>query len=54
MPNVKGIVIGGSAQLKMEMQGSERFDKRLNDIILTVVDVSYGQDQGFNQAITLA
>ena len=44
VPNVKGIVIGGSAQLKMEMQNDERFDKRLKDIIITTVDVSYGQD----------
>ena len=44
VPNVKGIVIGGSAQLKMEMQNDERFDKRLKEIIITTVDVSYGQD----------
>ena len=42
--NVKGIVIGGSAQLKFEMQNDERFDKRLLACILTTVDVSYGQD----------
>ena len=45
---MKGIVIGGSAQLKDVMQGSEHFDKRLKDIIITTVDVSYGFDQGFN------
>ena len=43
-PNVKGIVIGGSAQLKMDMQNSEHFDKRLKSIIITTVDVSYGFD----------
>ena len=42
--NVKGIVVGGSAQLKFEMQKDERFDKRLSACILTTVDVSYGQD----------
>ena len=42
--NVKGIVVGGSAQLKFEMQNDERFDKRLSACILTTVDVSYGQD----------
>ena len=47
-PNVKGIVIGGSAQLKMDMQNSEHFDKRLKEIIIPTVDVSYGFDQGFN------
>lgn len=53
-PNVKGIVIAGAAQLKEEMRDSEHFDKRLKDIVITTVDVSYGFDQGFNQAITLA
>lgn len=42
--NVKGIVVGGSAQLKFEMTNDERFDKRLSACILTTVDVSYGQD----------
>jgi len=30
------------------------FDKRLAAIIVAIVDVSYGGDNGFNQAITLA
>jgi len=36
------------------LQQSDRFDKRLLDLILCTVDVSYGFDQGFNQAIQLA
>ena len=36
------------------MRDSEHFDPRLKKIIITTVDVSYGFDQGFNQAITLA
>ena len=35
------------------MQGSDHFDQRLKGIVITVVDVSYSFDQGFNQAITL-
>ena len=54
VPNVKGIVIAGAAQLKEEMRDSEHFDPRLKKIVITTVDVSYGFDQGFNQAITLA
>jgi len=36
------------------MQGSDHFDFRLKEKIITTVDVSYGFDQGFAQAITLA
>ena len=36
------------------MEESDHFDKRLKNIIVTTVDVSYGFDQGLNQAITLA
>ena len=36
------------------MRDSEHFDPRLKKIVITTVDVSYGFDQGFNQAITLA
>eukprot|EP01085_Mycamoeba_gemmipara_P001281 Mycagemm_TRINITY_DN10316_c1_g4::TRINITY_DN10316_c1_g4_i2::g.1281::m.1281 type:complete len:246 gc:universal TRINITY_DN10316_c1_g4_i2:1008-271(-) len=35
-------------------RGSDMFDPRLQNIILKVVDVSYGGDNGFNQAIELA
>jgi len=54
VPSVKGIVVAGAAQLKEEMRDSEHFDPRLKKVIITTVDVSYGMDQGFNQAITLA
>lgn len=53
-PNVRGIVIAGSADLKFVMQQSDHFEPRLKDRIITTVDVSYGFDQGFNQAISLA
>lgn len=53
-PNVKGLILAGSAQFKNQLSEAERFDKRLMNIILGVFDVAYGQDNGFNQAITLA
>jgi len=53
-PNIKGIVIAGSANLKNDLQNSELFDKRLNSIVLASLDVSYGFDNGLSQAITLA
>jgi len=36
------------------LQQSDHFDARLKPLILCTVDVSYGGDQGFSQAITLA
>lgn len=52
--SVRGLVIAGSADLKTVMQQSDHFDNRLKAQIIATVDVSYGFDQGFNQAITLA
>ena len=52
-PNVKGIIIAGSAQLKNNVVESDIFDKRLGAIVLGLLDVSYGQDMGLNHAITL-
>jgi len=51
MPNVKGIVIAGSAQLKEEVIA--KLDMRLSSIIVAVVDIQYGGESGFNQAIHL-
>eukprot|EP01085_Mycamoeba_gemmipara_P001278 Mycagemm_TRINITY_DN10316_c1_g4::TRINITY_DN10316_c1_g4_i1::g.1278::m.1278 type:complete len:454 gc:universal TRINITY_DN10316_c1_g4_i1:1632-271(-) len=53
-PNVVGLVLAGLADFKTELGGSDMFDPRLQNIILKVVDVSYGGDNGFNQAIELA
>ena len=53
-PNIRGIVVAGSADLKFVMQQSDHFDNRLKGLVIATVDVSYGFDQGFNQAITLA
>jgi peptide chain release factor subunit 1 len=51
--NVKGLIVAGSAQLKHQCVESDIFDKRLNAIVLQIIDISYGQDQGLNHAITL-
>lgn len=53
-PNVKGIVLAGSANLKNDLQQSDLFDKRLNAIVLATLDINYGFDNGLNQAITLS
>lgn len=52
--NVTGLVIAGSADFKSELSLSDMFDQRLATKILKVVDVSYGGENGFNQAIELS
>ena len=53
-PNVTGLVLAGSANFKTELSTSDMFDKRLIPLIVKIVDVSYGGENGFNQAITLS
>lgn len=52
--NVSGLVIAGSADFKTELSQSDMFDPRLQAKILKIVDVSYGGENGFNQAIELS
>jgi peptide chain release factor subunit 1 len=47
-PNVAGLVLAGSANFKTELSQSDLFDKRLVPIIVKIVDVSYGGENGFN------
>ena len=51
MPNVQGLVLAGSADFKAELMRSDLFDPRLAKIVIKMVDVSYGGENGFNQAI---
>jgi peptide chain release factor subunit 1 len=53
-PNVQGIVLAGSADFKSELMRSDLFDPRLAKIVIKLVDVSYGGEQGFNQAIEMS
>lgn len=53
-PNVAGLILAGSADFKNQLADSEIFDQRLQAIILNTVDVSYGGENGFNQAIELS
>ncbi|KAJ3511081.1 hypothetical protein NMY22_g15769 [Coprinellus aureogranulatus] len=52
--NVNGLVLAGSADFKTELSQSDMFDPRLAAKVIKVVDVSYGGENGFNQAIELA
>jgi peptide chain release factor subunit 1 len=53
-PNVSGLILAGSADFKTELSQSDMFDQRLQAKIINVVDVSYGGENGFNQAIELS
>ena len=53
-PNVQGIVLAGSADFKSELARSDLFDPRLLKVVIKTVDVSYGGENGFNQAIELS
>jgi peptide chain release factor subunit 1 len=53
-PNVQGIVLAGSADFKTELVRSDLFDPRLAKIVIKMIDVSYGGEQGFNQAIEMS
>ncbi|CAK1593314.1 unnamed protein product [Parnassius mnemosyne] len=53
-PNVSGLILAGSADFKTELSQSDMFDPRLQSKIIKLVDVSYGGENGFNQAIELA
>ncbi|GMM49933.1 translation termination factor eRF1 [Starmerella bacillaris] len=52
--NVNGLVLAGSADFKNILSGSDLFDLRLQQKIVQIVDVSYGGENGFNQAIELS
>jgi len=53
--NIKGLIIAGSADFKTELTTSDLFDPRLEAVLIKpMLDVSYGGENGFNQAIELA
>merc|ERR1711934_1281366 len=52
--NVSGLVLAGSADFKNVLSANDVFDGRLQAKILTIVDIAYGGENGFNQAIELA
>lgn len=52
--NVAGLILAGSADFKNDLNQSDLFDNRLQSKVIKVVDVSYGGENGFNQAIELA
>ena len=49
--NISGLVLAGSADLKVELSQSYVLDSRLQGKVIKLVDVSYGGENGFTQAI---
>ncbi|GAA5796843.1 Electron transfer flavoprotein alpha-subunit [Helicostylum pulchrum] len=52
--NCVGLIFAGSADFKTELSQSDLLDPRLRAKIVKIVDVSYGGENGFNQAIELS
>jgi len=52
--NVSGLVLAGLADFKNELATSDLLDPRLKEKVVKIVDVSYGGENGFNQAIELS
>jgi len=54
MPNIKGLVIGGSGHLKQQFIDSGWLDPRLKKLYLGSVDIAYGGELGLTQTIDLS
>lgn len=54
VPNVAGLILAGLADFKNELAQSDIFDQRLRAIVIKIIDVQYGGDNGFSQAIELS
>lgn len=53
-PNCTGLILAGSAEFKNDLAKSDLFDPRLTPIVMKLVDVAYGGENGFNQAVELS
>jgi len=55
-PNIKGLIVAGSADFKLALvKSSDLFDPRLSAVLVPpLLDISYGGEAGFDQAMELA
>lgn len=51
---VKGIILAGNADFKNKLNDSNVFSPVLKDIVIKILDISYGGENGLNQAIGLS
>lgn len=55
MPNITGLIVPGSAEFQQDVTTSDLFDPRSDKVLIRpLLGVSYGGENGFNQAIELA
>lgn len=54
VPTVKGIILAGSADLKIKLTNLESFPYTLKPKILGLFDITYGQKNGLSQAIEMS
>jgi peptide chain release factor subunit 1 len=54
LPQVKGIILAGKAHFKSKLAESPLLDGRLKKIILKILEVGYGGENGFQQAIEMS
>lgn len=53
-PNIRGLVLAGSADFKEVLYQSDLFDPRLKEVVVSIVDIAHPGEVGLNQAIDLA
>jgi len=53
-PNIKGLICAGSADFKTDLVKTDMFDQRLLPKVIKIVDIGYGGENGFEQAIELS
>ncbi len=51
---VEGIIIAGSSNFKADLEKNEILDQRVQEGVISLVDVSYGGENGLNEAIQLS
>jgi len=52
--NVSGLIVAGSAEFKQQLTTKDFLDSRLQNNILSILDIAYGGNRGFEQAIELS
>jgi len=53
-PNISGLIVAGSADFKTDLAQSDLFDLRLQQVLLKIIDIAYGGENGFIQAIEIS
>lgn len=52
--NVSALIVAGSAEFKQQLTTKDFLDPRLQNKIISVLDIAYGGNKGFEQAIELS